>query len=119
MIVNTAHRPSHTAFASGLLALSACLSACLSGCYTVDNERFVSHVHALVSPGMKVADAAHRLEADGFTCDARSMAGALTCTKTRQRLLPSTCIERVNVAPPDPAAKAERIDIEPIVCAGF
>jgi hypothetical protein len=117
--VNALPRPRRAAFACGLVALSASVAASLSGCYTVDNERFASHIHVLVSPGMRVADAMHRLEADGFSCDTRSMAGAVTCTRTRQRLLPSTCIERVNLAPPDPAAKAERIDVEPILCAGL
>jgi len=92
---------------------------CLSGCYTVNNERFSADMHALVQPGMDMKAAIKRLETDGFDCDAVSAAPATTCTKTRQNLLPYSCIERVNVFPADEKIRVERIQVPEILCAGL
>jgi len=98
---------------------AACGLLALTGCYTVDNERFARHVDSLARPGMTVAQARHRLEADGFNCDPRSVAGAVTCSKTRQSLLPYTCIERVDLRPRDEHLAAEKVEVQQIMCAGF
>ena len=62
-----------------------------------NNERFSQDVRALVRPGMDIPLAINRLEGNGFECDPRSSAPAITCVKTRQGVLPYTCIERVNL----------------------
>lgn len=46
-------------------------------------------------------------------------AGALSCGKTRQSLLPYTCIERLKLRPPDDRAPVERVEMQPIICAGL
>jgi hypothetical protein len=98
---------------------AACSLLALAGCYTVDNERFARHVDSLVRPGMTVAEARRRLEADGFSCDPRSVAGAVTCGKTRQSLLPYTCIERVDLRPRDEQLAADKVEVKQILCAGL
>ena len=61
-----------------------------------------------------------KLEADGFSCDLIGKVDpAKTCTKTRQSLLPYTCVERVNVKPSADARGGSAIEVRPIVCAGL
>jgi hypothetical protein len=91
----------------------------LSGCYTVNNERFANDVRALVQPGMEMSLATGKLESNGFACDPHSSAPAITCVKTRQNLLPYTCIERVNLTPSQAPMTLDRVDTPPIACAGF
>jgi hypothetical protein len=100
-------------------ALIAGFLLCLSGCYTVNNGRFSSDMRALVRPGMQMNAAIERLKLEGFDCDSRSAAPAITCTKTRQSLLPYTCIERVNLVPAAGLGTVERVDIPKIACAGL
>lgn len=92
---------------------------CLTGCYTVNNDRFSSDMRTMVRPGMQMRAAIERLELEGFSCDPRSAAPATTCTKTRQSLLPYTCLERVNLVPAIGLASVELVDIPKIACAGL
>lgn len=91
----------------------------LSGCYTVNDQRFSAHVRTLVQPGMPMDAAIAALQGNGFSCDAQSPARSTSCSKTRQRLLPSTCIERVNLYGAALHAKVERVEVSKIVCAGL
>jgi hypothetical protein len=92
---------------------------CLSGCYTVNNERFATDIRARVTPGMDVSTATNRLKSNGFDCDSRSAAPAITCTKTRQSLLPYTCIERVNLFLIGMPAQVDHVEVPKIMCAGL
>jgi hypothetical protein len=98
--------------------ITSCL-LCLGGCYTVNNERFAADMRKLVEPGLNMASATKQLKANGFTCDGVSAAPLTTCTRTRQSLLPYTCIERVNLVPAGVPSGVERVDIPQIMCAGF
>jgi hypothetical protein len=100
------------------LFVTSCL-LCLGGCYTVNNERFAADMHKLVAPGLDMASATKHLEANKFTCDSVSVTPPSTCTRTRQSLLPYTCIERVNLVPATEKPGVERLDIPQIVCAGL
>jgi hypothetical protein len=91
----------------------------LAGCYTLSQERFVATVTAMVAPGLPLAQATERLAGAGFECDWRSSAPAITCTRTRQSLLPSTCIERVNLTPDSAIHAVAKVAIAPVMCAGF
>lgn len=98
--------------------LLACGAApMLAGCYTVDQDRHAASMHALLPQGVTVAEAVRRLQANGFACDGPETAS--TCGRTRQRLLPSTCIERVNLVVAPGTDALERVAVPPIVCAGF
>jgi hypothetical protein len=101
------------------LLLAVICAVCIAGCYTVNNERFAGHVQTLVEPGIKMDTATRRLEADGFSCGPAAPTPSRTCAKTRQRLIPSTCIERVNLYTSGNSAIVERIEVPHIVCAGF
>ncbi len=98
--------------------IAGCL-LCLSACYTANNERFSAGIRTLVMPGMDMTAAIKRLEAGGFGCDERSAAPATTCVKTRQSLLLSTCIERVNLIPAGEPATVESVKVPQIMCAGL
>ena len=98
--------------------ITSCL-LCLGGCYTVNNERFAADMHELVAPGLDMASAMKRLEANRFTCDAVSAAPATTCTRTRQSVLPYTCIERVILMPISEKPGVGRVDVPKIMCTGL
>ncbi|MCS0660700.1 hypothetical protein [Massilia terrae] len=91
----------------------------LTGCYTVNNERFAEHARSLVEPGIAMDAAIRQLEADGFSCSPAAPTPSRTCAKTRQRLLPSTCIERINLYSSVNSVKVEQIEVPQIVCAGL
>lgn len=98
--------------------ITSCLLL-LGGCYTVNNERFAADIHKLLEPGFDMASATRNLEAIGFSCDSVSAAPWTTCTKTRQGILPYTCIERVNLMPASKQTGVERVDMPQIMCAGL
>jgi hypothetical protein len=100
------------------LILTACVLY-LTGCYTVDDQRFAAHVQTLVRPTMPLTNAIAALEDDGFTCHSMLPTPSKTCSKARQRLLPSTCIERVNLLVSDKRTEVEQVEVQKIICAGF
>ena len=92
-------------------------AALLSGCYTVDQARYAASMQALLPEGVAASEAVRRLQANGFNC--YGLSAAPTCAKTRQRLLPSTCIESVNLVVAPGTDVLESVEVRPIVCAGF
>lgn len=92
---------------------------CLTGCYTPNDQRFATHVQTLVEAGMPMEAAIAALEADGFVCDPALPDRSKTCSKIRERLLPSTCVERVNLYASDIQPGIARVDVRKIVCAGL
>lgn len=93
----------------------------VAGCYSVNQTHFEAHVAERIHVLMPLNTAVATLTADGFKCDGVNAASAtVTCTKTRQSLLPTTCIERVNLKPgAQPGSSLAAIDVPPIVCAGL
>jgi hypothetical protein len=92
---------------------------CLAGCYTINDQRFSAHVQTLVQPDIPVDAAIAALQNDGFICDPMLPTPSKTCSKIRQRLLPSTCVERVNLYVSDNRRKVEHVEVRKIMCAGF
>jgi hypothetical protein len=91
----------------------------LSGCYTVNQERFSIYAASIVTTGTPIVEATARLRDEGFYCDTRSSAPATTCTRTKQSLLPYSCIERINFFPAEDQITIARVDVEKVVCAGL
>ncbi len=112
-----ARGPAHAAGPLRHLVVACGVASVLTGCYTVDQERFATSVRTLLPQGVTAGEAVRRLRADGFDCDGPPTAP--TCAKTRQRLLPSTCIERVDLAVVPGTDALESVVVKPIVCAGF
>ena len=103
-----------------LALLGLTLTAITAGCYTVNQPDFEAHIAAVVSEGMPFAAAIANLTKEGFVCSAVSSASSeVTCTRYRHSLLPSTCIERVNLSPRDKPPLLGSVDIRPIVCASL
>jgi hypothetical protein len=98
----------------GLLMLM--LLAQLAGCYTVDQSRLGNFVTQTVQPGMPMDQALVRMQAEGFFCDATG--GAVTvCTRSQDRLLRSSCIERVDLVRGASTAKTVgAIDVLEVKC---
>ena len=97
-------------------AIGACLSLVFLGCYSPNHPALEKEVRNLVLEGMPVSTAVAHLSAHGFDC---SGTHPITCTRIRQRLLPSSCVERVNLEPGDPTAALAHWDVPPIACAGL
>ena len=101
------------------LLLPVFLALPLAGCYTVHQDRFAAYAGGIVQVGMPMAQAQQRLSAEGFSCGPRDFAPAVSCTRTRQSLLPYTCIERVNLVPAMETQSIDSVQVPPIVCAGL
>jgi hypothetical protein len=96
--------------------------AILSGCPGMskpDNERFQAVVAKNVSVGMPFVTAIEHLVKAGFSCDDRSAAPAVTCTRERMSLLPYACIQRVNLMTDAERRTIMEVNPRPIGCAGL
>lgn len=89
-------------------------SVLLAACYTPDQSRLDDWVNQQVAVGMPLSVAISKLSRNGFECSGYN---PVDCARTRQRILPSTCIERVRLS--HAASAVDRIDTSPIVCAGL
>ena len=96
------------------IALIACLA--LASCYTPDQARLSAFVNGRVEVGMPVSSAIDALTADGFACSGNM---PTDCSRMKQRLLPSSCIERVRIYSEPNSHAVGRLDVPPIVCAGL
>jgi hypothetical protein len=97
-------------------ALCALCYAALVSCYSPNQQTLEKEVVTLASPGIAVSTAIDRLSSRGFACGGDH---PLTCTRMRHRLLPSSCIERVNLEPADRSSNLKVVDVRPILCAGL
>lgn len=93
----------------------ACLALALLGCYTPNQQVLEKEVRNLARPGMPASAAVANLSSRGFECTGEP----ITCSRIRQRLLPSSCVERVNLELADQSAVLRTIDVRPIACAGL
>ncbi|RQP24564.1 hypothetical protein DZC73_14885 [Albitalea terrae] len=89
----------------------------LGGCYTLDQPKFEQYVNERVSQGMSLSEAELRLAREGFTCEATSAAPAASCARTRQSVLPYSCIERVLLQSSE--GRVTSVEVPKIACAGF
>jgi hypothetical protein len=90
--------------------------AALAACYTPNQTAFDASVHKQVKAGMPLATAVENLGRLKLTCSGDN---PVTCDRIRQRLLPSSCIERVRLAVVRPSNIVETVEIPPIGCAGL
>ena len=97
-------------------ALFAFAAAALGGCYQPNHAALVTAVGSRVSVGMALTQAVATLQSDGFDCSEHD---PVTCARTRQRLFPSSCIERVNLYSQGHAGPVTKIEVPPIACAGL
>jgi hypothetical protein len=96
--------------------------ALLAGCPGMskrDNERFQAVVAKHVSPGMPFVTGIEHLVQAGFSCDDRVAAPAVTCSRSRQSLLPYACIQRLNLMTDADRKTIVEIIPKPIGCAGL
>ena len=97
--------------------LMGALALCLAGCYTVDQSRLGHFVTQTVQPGMPMEQALVRLQTEGFYCNVGDGGGVTVCTRSQDRLLRSSCIERVDLVRSASAAKTVgAIDVLEIKC---
>ncbi len=95
------------------------LSPLLVSCYMPNQVAVEKEVQNRVVVGMPRDAALKELEAAGFHC---APGDDVTCARTRQRLLPSSCIERVNLktdGKPGPVGRITAVTVAPVVCTGL
>jgi hypothetical protein len=92
------------------------ITGCLAGCYTPNQSRFDASVHRKIAAGMPLATAVTNLGALRMTCYGDN---PVICDRIRQRLLPSSCIERVSLTVSHAGATVNAIKVDSIVCAGL
>jgi hypothetical protein len=78
-----------------LLMLALALQ--LAGCYTVNQTQFGNFVTQTVQPGMPYDQALVRMQTEGFFCSVGSSNAITVCTRNQDRLLRSSCVERVDL----------------------
>jgi hypothetical protein len=101
-----------------VLAALTILSGC-PGMSREDNERFQAVIAKNVATGMPFVTAIQHLVKAGFTCDDRSAAPEVTCTRDRQSLLPYACFQRVNMTTDSNRTTVLVVTPRPIACAGL
>jgi hypothetical protein len=89
---------------------------CIAGCYFPNQAAFESSVRKHVQAGMPVVAAVSNLRQMKMKC---SGANVVTCDRLRQRLLPSSCIERVHLEVAQTSPIVEAVKVDPIICAGL
>lgn len=96
-------------------------AVCLAGCYVPNTERFERSVHETISIGMPLSKAIDRLATIDLTCDSTNptVDHLLSCSRVRQRLWPSSCIERVNLTTSAADNSVRVIEVPSIRCAGL
>ncbi len=95
---------------------TAVLCLTLTACYTPDQSELEKEIRHLVSVGMPTSTATANLKADGFACSGDS---PIFCGRTQQRLLPSSCAERVFLVSDKTTLMIVSFDVPPIPCTGF
>jgi hypothetical protein len=93
------------------------MAAC-TGMSPEDNQRLRAEIDARVSSGMLLTDAEGRFADDGFSCDKRSSAPNISCTRIKQNALTS-CVQRVNLTPDSETQFVAAVAVAPIACTSL
>jgi hypothetical protein len=96
-------------------SLAFSVTASLSGCYFVNQPAFESSVSKQVFVGMPLTTATKNLGDLGLSCDGGN---PVDCSRVRQRLWPSSCIERVMLTIWN-SYSVDAVDVRPILCTGL
>ena len=101
--------------------ITVIIAACLAGCYVPNRDRFEKSIHDTISTGMPQSEAIDRLATLHLACDSTIPTAdhRLTCSRVRQRLWPSSCIERVILTTSAADNSLRDIEVPPILCAGL
>lgn len=89
---------------------------CMSSIYAEDQADLEQFIHKQIHVGMTREDAVATLTDEHFSCHGTA---PLTCARTKQSLLPSSCIERVNLTVSSPGDVVQAVDVKKTVCAGL
>jgi hypothetical protein len=90
-----------------------------AGMSKADNERFQAVVAKNVSLGMPFVTAIGNLVKAGFSCDDRSSAPAVTCERSRDSILPFSCVQRVALTTDAYRQMVVTVTPRPIICASL
>jgi len=97
-----------------VIASIAC--SALTSCYMPDQTQFNTFVNQKVTVGMPISTAVATLTVDGFGCSGKS---PTDCSRIKQRLLPSSCVEWVRLYAGPNLTTVGKVEVQPIVCAGL
>lgn len=86
---------------------------------TEDNERFQTEIAKQVVVGMPLPVASQNLAKIGFSCDDKSAAPEITCTRIKDNILLYSCMQRVNIVINSERKYVLAIKPSPIACAGL
>ena len=101
-----------------LLLLLATVSGC-AGMTPDDNRAFRQEIDNTVHVNMSLTTAEQRLGKAGLSCDDRTSAPHITCTRIRDNLLPYSCVQRVTLTTDNTHTMVTAVLPKPIVCSGF
>ena len=105
-------------FRFSLLLLLATFSAC-AGMTPDDNQAFRHEIDNTIHVNMSLTTAEQRLGKAGFTCDERSSAPEISCTRTRDNILLYSCMQRVNMTTDSDRNMVTAVMPKAIMCYGF
>jgi hypothetical protein len=101
-----------------VIATAALLAGC-PGMSTRDNEKFQAVIAKNVSPGMSFVTGIEHLVNTGFSCDDRSSAPAVACSRYRMSLLPYTCVQSVHLLTDADRKTIVEVNPQPVRCTGL
>ena len=84
-----------------------------------DNQAFRSELTEIVFPNMPLLKAKERLAKAGFACDERSYAPEISCTRVRNNISLSSCVQRVNLTTDTEQQTVLAVKPKEIVCTGM
>jgi hypothetical protein len=101
-------------------AVAICLCALIAGCYFPDRQRFEKSVREMIHVGMPAKTAAQTLHQMEIECNGTvPYKGHISCTRVREGLWPSTCVEHVILTVSAEDGIVRNIEIPPIGCTGL
>ena len=100
--------------------LAALLSPLLCvACVSNSQARVADEARQLVQPGMPLSSAVGRLNNAKFSCDDRLVAGAVTCTRSRNYAILAGCLQRVDLIPVPGGSTVLRVEVPKPACTGM
>jgi hypothetical protein len=98
--------------------LSVLLTAC-AGMGPEENRVLQLEIVGQLTDGMSFVTSIERLTKLGFSCDGKSAAPAVTCTRNGGSGFIYSCLDRVNLSTDADRKAVTRIEVAPIACAGL
>jgi hypothetical protein len=98
------------------------LAGILGGCANMtpaDNQHLQEEIAKTISTDMSFSIANQKLVERGFSCDYRVTSPVVSCTRIKDNVLLSSCMQRVNLKLDLNRQTLDGIDVVPIACAEF